>query len=240
MKPFEFKQADTPWPAGTQLLHVYVTVDPDRDAQLIRLVDGGHTAVAGFPITAIAHRWLHLTIDQVSDRAAIEITQRQREDLVDELRARMARIAPFTVQVGSMLSYHSGVIADVSPDDELAALHHTVHDGIRAVRGEQAARYPYQPAHLSIAHAHAETDSDLVQQRLRRVRPSTPAHRPDPPGRGERYDRRDPGDHLGASREHLARYRRRAADQQPAGPSPRPGLPGRCSAPRRGSRTGRR
>lgn len=113
-----------------------------------------------------------ITIDQITDRPAAEISQAERQALVVELQYCAARLAPFTVQIGSMLSYHSGVIADVSPDDDLRVLYEAVHAGIGRVRGDAAVGYPAQPAHLTIGYAHAEADSDVVQRRLRRVRPS--------------------------------------------------------------------
>ncbi|WP_158632442.1 2'-5' RNA ligase family protein [Micromonospora sp. Llam0] len=172
MKPFQFRRADSPWPPGTTLLHVYVLVQPERDRDLTRLVDGGHAVLEGFPVSPVPHEWLHLTIDQITDRPAAEISQDERDSLAAELRIRAAKLAPFTVTVGSMLSYHSGVIADVSPDGDLGALYETVHEGIRAVRGDAAVRYPHSLPHLTIGYARAEADSDEVQRRLRRVRPS--------------------------------------------------------------------
>lgn len=154
------------------MLHVYVLVRPERDRDLMRLVNSGHAALDGFSVTRVAQEWLHLTVDQVTDRPAREISQVERDALIAELRVRAARLAPFTVTVGSMLSYHSGVIADVYPDDDLGALYEQVHEAIRTVRGDDAARYPFQPAHMTIGYAYGDADSDQIQSRLRRVRPS--------------------------------------------------------------------
>lgn len=71
----------------------------------------------------------------------------------------------------------SGVIADLHPDQQLAALHRDVRETIRAVYGEDAVRYPWSTQHLTIAYAHGEADSDQAQRLLRRVRPShAPLH----------------------------------------------------------------
>ncbi|WP_430787194.1 2'-5' RNA ligase family protein [Actinoplanes sp. G11-F43] len=150
---------------------MYVLVDPDRDAEVVRLVDAGQGAAAGFAVSPVARRWLHLTIDQVTDPPGADISPAQQTALITELQRRAAGLAPFEVQIGSLLSYHSGVIADVHPDDDLAELYAAVHDGIHRVLGPAAARYPYQPPHLSIGYAHAEGDSDQLQRLLRRVRP---------------------------------------------------------------------
>jgi hypothetical protein len=39
VKPFTFQRADSPWPTGSTLLHVYMLVQPERDRDPIRLVD---------------------------------------------------------------------------------------------------------------------------------------------------------------------------------------------------------
>ncbi|ATL32769.1 hypothetical protein KY5_7751c [Streptomyces formicae] len=89
-----------------------------------------------------------------------------------ELGARLADFSPFEVQVGSLLSYHSGVIADLHPDDGIVALHRAVREAIRAVRGDEAVRYPWGVQHLTVAYASGAVSSDDAQRLLRRVRPS--------------------------------------------------------------------
>lgn len=163
--------ADSPWPARTTLLHIYVPVDPGRDVQLLRMVATGQAALAGLPIAAVEPQWLHLTVDQVT-RPATLISPDERAALVGELAGRVQRLDPFEVLVGSMLSYHSGVIADVYPDDGLAELYDAVHSAIPAICGSDAGRYPRAVPHLTIGYASAEADSDHVQRLLRRVRPS--------------------------------------------------------------------
>jgi hypothetical protein len=179
MKPFEFKQGDEPWQDGT-LLHFYAQVDQEdpRHAALTELVTASNRALldAGFPITPVEPRWLHITIDQVS-RPAHLISHAERDKLVAEVAHRFADVAPFTITVGSLLSYHSGVIADLHPDQELAALHAAARDGIRAALGDDACRYAWGLQHLTTAYASAEADSDAAQRILRRIRPShAPLH----------------------------------------------------------------
>nr|BFD88380.1 hypothetical protein StreXyl84_77810 [Streptomyces sp. Xyl84] len=77
----------------------------------------------------------------------------------------------FTVMVGSLLSYPTGVIADLHPDEDLDALHRLARSATRAVLGEDAWRYPFGVPHLTTAYAHGEADSDQAQRLLRRVRP---------------------------------------------------------------------
>jgi hypothetical protein len=123
------------------------------------------------PITPVEPRWLHITIDQVS-RTAHSISQAERVKPVAEVADRVTGVAPFTITIGSLLSYHSGVIADLHPDRELAALHAAARDGIRAALGDDACRYVRGLQHLTTAYANANADSDAAQRILRRVRPS--------------------------------------------------------------------
>ncbi|MER5210981.1 hypothetical protein ABT063_10460 [Streptomyces sp. NPDC002838] len=179
MKPFEFKAGDQPWQTGT-LLHWYVELDwsDPRHKALRELVTTSNQALldAGFPITPVELQWLHITVDQISIPAD-QIGPEPRNGLVDEVSARLVGIEPFTVTVGSLLSYHSGVIADLSPDEDLAALHAAARSGVRAALGDEACRYKWGLQHLTTAYAHAEADSDAAQRILRRVRPShVPLH----------------------------------------------------------------
>lgn len=71
----------------------------------------------------------------------------------------------------------SGVIADLAPDENLAALQTAARAGTRAALGDEACRYQWGLQHLTTAYAHAEADSDAAQRILRRVRPShAPLH----------------------------------------------------------------
>lgn len=76
-----------------------------------------------------------------------------------------------------MLSYLSGAIYDLAPDDGIADLHRRVRSVIRQVRGPQACQYEWGVQHLTIGYAYGEADSDQAQRLLRRVRPShAPLH----------------------------------------------------------------
>ncbi|MFH8636066.1 hypothetical protein [Streptomyces goshikiensis] len=72
----------------------------------------------------------------------LRIPQHERDALIDELTKTLRDVEPFSLMVGSLLSSRYGVIADLHPDDQLAALHHRVCEAIRAVRGDAAVQYP--------------------------------------------------------------------------------------------------
>ncbi|MFE0776907.1 2'-5' RNA ligase family protein [Streptomyces sp. NPDC058861] len=174
-KPFQPKAGASPWPPGSTLLHVYAVPDwsDPHHQELLDLVTGISKVLdaAKVPIRPVPRRWLHLTIDQIAVPTA-SISQEDRDRLIAELRSRLAALPPVEVQIGSALSYPTGVICDVHPDKELAAMHAVVQDVVRDVLGAEAATYPWSPPHLTLGYAHAETDNDALQRRLRRVRPS--------------------------------------------------------------------
>jgi 2'-5' RNA ligase len=159
------------WPEGETLLHVYITPH-DQDRELAALVTRAHDALEDFPITLVALPWLHITIDQITDRVGSAISPTERDALVAELAKQLANVEPFDIMIGSIMSYATGVIADVHPDEPLNELHTTVRTAIQAVRGPNATGYPAKVPHLTLAYAAEECDSDQVQRKLRNgVRP---------------------------------------------------------------------
>ncbi|MFE7130807.1 2'-5' RNA ligase family protein [Streptomyces sp. NPDC057638] len=171
MKPFVFQQAEDVWPEGETLLHVYIAPS-DQDRELTALVKRGREALRGFPITCVEERWLHITVDQITDRVGAAIPPAERQLLVAELEKQIAVVAPFDIMVGSLMSYATGVIADVHPDEPLNGLHTVVRAAIQTVRGSHATGYPTKVPHLTIGYATEECDSDQVQRKLRNeVRP---------------------------------------------------------------------
>ncbi|MER6011506.1 2'-5' RNA ligase family protein [Streptomyces bluensis] len=179
MRAFNFKQGKAPWESGT-LLHWYLQVDwkdPRHDTLAQLVTDSNQTLLdAAFPITPVEHCWLHITVDQISKPAHL-IGQAERDKLVAEVSHRVATIEPFTVMIGSVLSYSTGCIADTHPDHQLAALHAAARDATRVTLGDAACQYEFGIQHLTTAYAYAEADSDAAQRLLRRVRPShAPLH----------------------------------------------------------------
>lgn len=172
MKPFTFVHGRGSWPAGDTVLHVYVVPDLDRDRALAALIDGAGRALSGWPVALVEPRWLHITLDQITGRPASAIGHAERATLVERLTTALADVRPFEVQVGSLLSYHSGVIADLDPDEPLDHLHQQVRSAIGSACGHDATRYEWGVQHLTVAYATGQADSDAAQRALRRVRPS--------------------------------------------------------------------
>ncbi|RPE39074.1 hypothetical protein EDD90_2030 [Streptomyces sp. Ag109_O5-1] len=180
MKPLTFLHGTEAWKAES-VLHIYAVVDlsDPRHTPLISLITEANKVLIdeGFPLCPVEPRWLHIAIDQISGRPAAAVPKEERQALVDALRQRLSTFEPLEVMVGSLLSYHTGVLADLHPDEGLATLHDATRDTIRGVCGEEAARYPWSVQHLSTAYAYDHADSDEAQRRLRRIRPShAPLH----------------------------------------------------------------
>ncbi|MFJ5842542.1 hypothetical protein ACIQGO_38445 [Streptomyces shenzhenensis] len=92
MRAFNFKHGKAAWDSGT-LLHRYVEVDwddPRHDALAQLVTDSNQSLMdAGFPVTPVEHRWLRITIDQISKPAHL-IGQVERDKLVAEVSHRVA------------------------------------------------------------------------------------------------------------------------------------------------------
>ncbi|WP_185298045.1 2'-5' RNA ligase family protein [Streptomyces finlayi] len=138
----------------------------------MRTYTRAHDVLKDFPITPVALPWLHITVEQITDRVGADISTAERDALVAELGKQLAEIEPFDIMIGSLESYATGVIADVHPDEPLNELHTTVRAAIQAVRGPNATDYPTKVPHLTLGYAAEECDSDQVQRKLRNgVRP---------------------------------------------------------------------
>lgn len=64
-----------------------------------------------FPITCVEDPWLHITVDQITDRVGAGITAAERDALVAELGKHLADVEPFDSMIGSLESYATEVAA---------------------------------------------------------------------------------------------------------------------------------
>jgi hypothetical protein len=137
MKPFTFQQGQGLWEAGKapSLLHAYVTVDLGRHPELAELIHGVRAATQGDPLTHVGDEWFHITLYQLSQKPASEITKEERHALVAALTEQMKAIAPFTITAGSPLPYPSGLIFDLGPDEPLNELRAAATRAFEIVRG---------------------------------------------------------------------------------------------------------
>lgn len=171
MKPFTFMHEQEPWPEGLTLLHVYVVADLARNPELAALIRGCRDATDGWPLAHVGDDEFHITLYQLGIPSG-KVPGPEREAIADALRSRLKDVSPFTITVGSALSYASGVIFDIGPDEPLNDLRELVAAAMGDARGPEASRYETGILHLTESYATAESDSDQAQRKLRRVRPS--------------------------------------------------------------------
>ncbi|WP_327416410.1 2'-5' RNA ligase family protein [Streptomyces sp. NBC_01233] len=181
MKPFVFRQGQGAWGAGTpSLLHAYVAVDLGHHPELFELVRGIRAATNNDPLTHVGDRWFHITLYQLSQTPASKIPDAEREALAAELTTQLRRVAPFAITVGSPLTYGSGIIFDLGPDEPLNALRTATTRAFEIVRGPEATSYDTGVLHMTESYATAEVTLEhfhQIQRRVRRVRPShAPLH----------------------------------------------------------------
>ncbi|WP_461056478.1 2'-5' RNA ligase family protein [Streptomyces pseudoechinosporeus] len=124
------------------------------------------------PLSHVGDEWFHVALYQLSEKVGALVTQEEREALADALRQRLRTVEPFSITAGSSLSYPTGIVFDLHPDGPLNALRDAVTTAIEKVRGADATEYSTGVLHLTGAYATDDADSDQIQRRLRRVRPS--------------------------------------------------------------------
>ncbi|WP_043267186.1 2'-5' RNA ligase family protein [Streptomyces sp. CT34] len=137
-------------------------------------IAGVRAATEGDPLTHVGHDWFHITLYQLSEKPAEQITQVERQAIVSELEKHLQEVEPFSITVGSILPYATGLIFDLSPDEPLNALRTTVTRAFEAARGV-ATTYKTGVLHLTESYATQEVDLDHfhdIHRRVRRVRPS--------------------------------------------------------------------
>ncbi|NIY65560.1 2'-5' RNA ligase family protein [Streptomyces malaysiensis] len=175
MKPFVFQHGQGPWPEGLTLLHAYAIADLSRNPELAELIAGVRAATEGDPLTHIGDDWFHITLYQLSEKPAAQITQVERQAIVGELERGLRDVEPFSITVGSILPYATGLIFDLSPDEPLNTLRATVTRAFEAALGSEATTYKTGVLHLTESYATQEVDLDHfhdIHRRVRRVRPS--------------------------------------------------------------------
>ncbi|MFF4923497.1 2'-5' RNA ligase family protein [Kitasatospora sp. NPDC001261] len=171
MKAFHPTFGQRPWPDGLRALQVYALPDLPAGSALHTLLAGLREALAGFPVLPVPDERTHITLDMLTSAPADAVTDAERRDLADRLRAAVAGSGPVTLQAGSPLAYRTGVRLDLHPDGELAALQHRVRGAVHRVFGPDSTAYPLGVLHTTAAYAAADTDSDELAQAIHRVRP---------------------------------------------------------------------
>ncbi|MGW4527878.1 2'-5' RNA ligase family protein [Amycolatopsis sp. NPDC004378] len=172
MKPFF--NPDRLWPPGQRVLQLYVLPDLSRDHELAALIAGCRDVFTEFAAIdrPVPDDCLHVTVQPIGLGADEPVSPQARQALIAELAAAFATAPAFTTQVGSVLAYGTGVVADLHDDPPFDDLVERARTAITAVCGPDAATYDTRPAHMALAYAHGEQETDPVGRALRRVRPS--------------------------------------------------------------------
>lgn len=165
------------WPDGAASWQVYILPDLELDDELEGLLDAYAPVVGSAEFTdclaPVALADLHMTVQPLSGWAA-DYNSEQVEAVVRALEIELSETAPIEATVGPALAGSSGVLLDVAPTGEQAALT-TLYDRVRqavaGVLGEQGLGRAGWPPHVGLAYATGQRDSGDVQSRLRRVRP---------------------------------------------------------------------
>ncbi|MFD5030006.1 hypothetical protein ACFWM0_06205 [Streptomyces sp. NPDC058405] len=77
----------------------------------MRAYTRAQSVLEDFPITCVESRWLHITVDQITDAVGAGISPAARDALVEELGKRLADVEPFEIMIGSLESYATEVAA---------------------------------------------------------------------------------------------------------------------------------
>jgi hypothetical protein len=172
VKPFIFQLGARPWPPDVTALQVYALVNLKAERELAAVIEGCRKVAQEFLVTPVEDPWLHITLDQVTDQPGSRISADERRRIADRLRRHLATFPGFGVTAGSPIAAKDGILLDLHPDNQLAALHRAVRSAVHEVRGPSSTNYPVLPCHLTVGYARGQSDTDTVQSELRRrVRP---------------------------------------------------------------------
>ncbi|MER6530224.1 hypothetical protein [Streptomyces sp. NPDC001508] len=178
MKPLVFQHGQGPWPEGLTLLHACAVAGLSRTPELAGLIAGVRAATEGDPLTPVGDDWFHITLYRLSQNSASEIPADRRQALVAEPTEQIRVLAPFTLTVGSLLPYGSGLIFDVGPGGPLNALRAATTWAFEITRGADTTVYDSGVLHLTESYATAEVSLEHFHEIHRRVIRVRPGHAP--------------------------------------------------------------
>ncbi|WP_327416417.1 hypothetical protein [Streptomyces sp. NBC_01233] len=146
---------------------MYALPDQDTDAALLALADACHAAMSPYPIRALGHDQLHVTIEMITDATADAIGESERGVLVEALREKLAAAEPVHTEIGHPYSNRAGVLFDVWPDQDLLNVRALVHAAVREVRGDGAVLHDCGRPHMALGCARLVIDRAGLSNSLR-------------------------------------------------------------------------
>ncbi|MFF5090441.1 hypothetical protein [Streptomyces niveus] len=158
-------------------LHVYVLPRPGTDDDLLRMAHACRPVLAGYSIDPQCGSeqgdagLLHLTGEMLADVSSDQYDEAARADVVNALRAGLARVPAFTTEVGPPIGSVAGAVLDVWPEAETVALIERIRTAIRTTRGDQALRHSGGRPHISLGYSYSysygSASSDPLNSELR-------------------------------------------------------------------------
>ncbi|WP_284741826.1 hypothetical protein [Amycolatopsis sp. RTGN1] len=168
-------QPERLWPRGHRELNLLVTPDLHRDDDLAIMLTRIRTLLKQHPATdrPVPDEWVHLTVQSINHGLAREpVGPAARTRLIEELAGLFASLPSFSLLLGSLLAYNTGVLADVHYDEPFNDLVNRARTIIATICGQDSIGHDSTPGHMALAYAHGEQETDTLQRQLRRIRPS--------------------------------------------------------------------
>lgn len=123
----------------------------------------------------MAEQWLHVTVQAINHTLPDPtVDQAARQRLIPRLEQVFSTTPAFTVQIGSVLTYFSGAVANAHYDeDAYNGMVERVRGEISEVCGPLSISHDSRPVHMALAYGRGKPGGDAAQRLLRRrVRPS--------------------------------------------------------------------
>lgn len=175
MKPF-IGAGTAQWPEGTLVPHLYLL--PNRsntaNADFFDLAARHRQILAdrfSHLLTPVQERWLHATVQMVSDPHTPHLSKDVLSELIDRLGSQISPLTPFAMEAAPHVG-KSGPGLDLAPDGDFDRLVEVTGAVLDAVLGQTRASYRTNAPHITTGYCHTAADSGPVASALRASRPS--------------------------------------------------------------------
>ena len=171
MQSFFTRRPDATW-TQQKRLHVYLLPHDDAVAAVAaayqnrldeRLVSGR--------LSRIPRRWLHMSVEKLNVHLD-DLREAERAALIENLRAQLATVPEFVLQIGPHLVSAHALELDAWPDEPWHRLRQAVRDGATAALGKDAIA-PMSGLgrpHITLGYATGEIDLESHFGALNHVR----------------------------------------------------------------------
>lgn len=157
------------WEGGGPYLHVLILLGEYPEA---RAYAAAHRDVlADWPLSTVGEDWLHITVQGVHHPT----TPEQKDLLRASLREKMREVPSFSVELGPVWPGVTAVTAAVYPENGMDRLYRQVRAACDEVPGIslRKAEKRFWP-HWTLAYTLESFNGDVLNRKLRGVRPARP------------------------------------------------------------------